>query len=116
MHHFPKSLPSWVGWILPLAISFLLKLFLFFTDAVINSDGVLYLQAAQMIAEGRLIQSLSLYPMPAYPILIALVHTVVPDWILAAKLLSLVTAATITVPIYFLTALLFAMLLERCFL
>lgn len=107
MHHFPKSLPNWIGWILPLAISFLLKLFLFFTDAVINSDGVLYLQAAQMIAEGRLIQSLSLYPMPAYPILIALVHTVVPDWILAAKLISLVTAATITVPIYFLTALLF---------
>ena len=107
MHYFPKSLPNWFGWILPLAISFLLKSFLSFTDAVINSDGVLYLQAAQMFAEGRLIQSLSLYPMPASPFLIAVVHTVVPDWILAAKLISLSTAATITVPIYFLTALLF---------
>lgn len=107
MHHFSKSLPKGIDWTGPLVLSFLLKLFLSYQDAVINSDGVLYLQAAQMIAEGRFAHSLLLYPMPAYPFLIAVVHTVVPDWILAAKFIGLITAAAVTVPVYFLTRILF---------
>lgn len=107
MHHFLKIAPNRIGWIGPLALSFLLKLFLSFQDLVINSDGVGYLQAAQMIAEGHFAQSLHIYPMPAYPLLIAVVHTVVPDWILAAKFIGLSAAAAVTIPVYLLTAVLF---------
>jgi len=107
MNHFLKIVLDRIGWTGPLAFSFLLKLYLSFQDLVINSDGVGYLQAAQMIAEGHLAQSLLIYPMPAYPLLIAVVHTVVPDWILAAKLISLCAAAAVTIPVYFLTAVLF---------
>lgn len=107
MHHFLKISPNRIGWIGPLALSFLLKLFLSFQDIVINSDGVAYLQAAQMIADGHLGQSLLVYPMPAYPLLIAVVHTIVPNWILAAKFINLFAAAAVTIPIYWLTVLLF---------
>jgi 4-amino-4-deoxy-L-arabinose transferase-like glycosyltransferase len=103
----PNLFSDRTGWVGPLAVSFLLKLFLFFQDAVINSDGVLYLKAAQMIAEGHFHQSLLLYPMPAYPLLIALVHSVLPDWILSAKLISLCAAAAVTMPVYWLTAAIF---------
>jgi len=94
-------------WFLPLAVSLLLKAFLGFQDAVVNSDGVVYMEAARMIAEGQISQSLLLYPMPAYPLLIAVVHFLVPDWIWAAKLISSMAAALITIPVYALTALLF---------
>jgi hypothetical protein len=107
MHHFFKKSPNHIGWIGPLAFSFLLKLYLSFQDIVINSDGVAYLQAAQMIADGHLGKSLLVYPMPAYPLLIAVVHTIVPNWILAAKFINLFAAAAVTIPIYWLTALLF---------
>jgi Dolichyl-phosphate-mannose-protein mannosyltransferase len=107
MHFLQKRFPDRIGWAGPLVVSFLLKFFLCFQDAVINSDGVLYLKAAQMIAEGHFHQSLLLYPMPAYPLLIALVHCVLPDWILSAKLISLCTAAAITIPVYWLSAVFF---------
>jgi 4-amino-4-deoxy-L-arabinose transferase-like glycosyltransferase len=102
-----KIAPARLGWIGPLVLSLMLKAFLVFQDVVINSDGVTYLQAARMIAEGHFSQSLLLYPMPAYPLLIAAVHALVPDYILAAKLINLFAAAFITIPIYWLTALLF---------
>jgi len=102
-----KIAPARVGWIGPLSLSLILKTFLAFQDTVVNSDGVVYLEAARMIAEGHFSQSLVLYPMPAYPLLIAVVHMVVPDWMLAAKLLSLFAAAAVTIPIYWLTAFLF---------
>ena len=98
---------SRLGWILPLAISLLLKAILSIQDVVINSDGVVYLEAARLITEGYFSQSLRLYPMPAYPLLIAAVHLLIPDWILAAKLINWIAAAAITLPIYWLTRLLF---------
>jgi 4-amino-4-deoxy-L-arabinose transferase-like glycosyltransferase len=107
MRHPMKIAPERMGWIVPLLLSLFLKTFLSVQDVVINSDGVSYLEAARMIAEGRFSQSLLIYPMPAYPLLVALVHTVVPHWILAAKMISLVAAAAVTIPIYGLTALLF---------
>ena len=95
------------AWFVPLAVSLLLKAFLGFQDAVVNSDGIVYMEAARLIAEGQISQSLLLYPMPAFPMLIAVVHFLVPDWIWAAKLISSVAAALITIPVYALTALLF---------
>lgn len=40
----------------------------------INDDGVLYLEAARVIALGEWKQSLDLYPWPLYPLLIAATH------------------------------------------
>ena len=73
-----------------------------FTD-VINSDGVLYLAAAQKIARGDFKAALAIYKMPFYPLLIALVHYVVPNWIAAARLISLVTSVLTVIPLYLLT-------------
>ena len=107
MRYTMKWASSPHGWVWPLAVSLILKAFLAFQDVVLNSDGVVYLEAARMIADGHLSQSLLLYPMPAYPLLIAAVHALVPDWILAAKCISVVAAAATTIPIYGLTALFF---------
>lgn len=95
------------GWIWPLLVSFILKGFLSFQDGVVNSDGVTYLEAARMIAEGHFSQSLLIYPMPAYPLLIGAVHMIIPNWLLAAKLISLFASAAVTIPIYALTCLWF---------
>ena len=107
MRYPTKWQSSHLGWIIPLAVSLLLKGFLSLQDVVLNSDGVVYLEAARMIAEGHFSQSLLLYPMPAYPLLIATAHLIVPDWILAAKLINVIAAAAITLPVYWLTQLLF---------
>jgi len=72
-------------------------------EGAINRDGVLYLSAAQMLQEGRVQESLKIYPMPLYPAAIALTQWVVGDWILAARILSGVSLTLVCFPLFFLT-------------
>lgn len=76
-------------------------------DGAINRDGVLYLSAAQLLQEGRVQESLEIYPMPLYPAAIALTERLVGDWILSARLLSAASIVLLILPLFFLTRLLF---------
>ena len=66
----------------------------------INSDGVLYIRAAQDFFAGNFSAGFqSLYP-PGYPILIAASYPLIHDWELAGQLLSLLCGVGLLVPVY----------------
>jgi hypothetical protein len=54
--------------------SLVLSAWCVFLDNVVNSDGVLYLRAAELLARGEWHAALLLYKWPFYAVLIALVH------------------------------------------
>ncbi len=88
-------------------ISVLLKLFLFMSDSLVNKDGLIYISAAQKFAVGHFEEGLSAFPMPFYPLLIAMFHFLIPDWVAAARIISIMFIVFSLIPIYLLTKELF---------
>ncbi|MBU1626041.1 glycosyltransferase family 39 protein, partial [bacterium] len=88
-------------------ISFLLKSFLFMSDSLVNNDGLVYISAAQKFAAGHFEEWLSAFPMPFYPLLIAIFHFLIPDWVAAARIISIMFIVFALIPIYLLTKELF---------
>jgi hypothetical protein len=86
-----------------LLLSAILKAFLALFIGVINHDGVLYITAAQKLATGSFKEALNIYGMPLYPLLIVLTHYVIPNWIAAARFVSLAASIFTIIPLYFLT-------------
>jgi 4-amino-4-deoxy-L-arabinose transferase-like glycosyltransferase len=78
-----------------------------FTKAI-NHDAVLYITAAQEFAAGNFKEGLLNYRMPFYPLLLAFTHYIVPDWIVAARSVSLFTSVLTIIPLYLLTKEFFA--------
>jgi hypothetical protein len=89
--------------ILLLSLSATLKIIIALFAPVINHDGVLYITAAQELSAGHLKEALDTHRMLFYPSLIALTHYLIPNWIAAARLVSLVTSVLILIPLYLLT-------------
>jgi hypothetical protein len=87
-----------------LGISAFLKIFIFLalSETAINNDGLLYISAAQQYAAGSFKAGLGLYPMPLYPLLIAIVHFIIPNWVVAARLISLTFLVLAAIPLYLL--------------
>lgn len=92
------------GLLLVLSFSVILKglLFILKIDTVINTDGVYYISAAKQFAAWHVSEGLAIYPMPLYPFLIALVHFFVPDWVIAARLISYICLVFMLIPLYML--------------
>lgn len=90
-----------------ISISFALKLIFLISESVVNKDGLLYIAAAQKIAGGYFHEALQLYSMPLYPILIAGMHFIIPDWVVAARIISISFIVFTLVPLYLLTKELF---------
>lgn len=90
-----------------MALSLVLKLILFGFGQVVNPDGVLYIAAARQIAAGHLSEALKLYPMPAYPMLLTLVHLVLSDWVAAGRLIGIGALVLATIPLYGITRIIF---------
>ena len=86
-----------------LLLSVVLKISISLFTQVINHDGVLYITAAQKLAAGDLKEALSIYRMPLYPLLIALTHYVIPNWIAAARVISIFSSVLTIIPLYLLT-------------
>jgi 4-amino-4-deoxy-L-arabinose transferase-like glycosyltransferase len=88
-----------------LLLSAMLKIIMALFIGVINQDGVLYITAAQKIAGGAFKESLAIYGMPIspYPLFITLTHYIVPNWIAAARLVSIVASILTIIPLYLLT-------------
>jgi len=70
------------------------------SDKAINNDGLLYISAAQQFASGHFKDGLALYPMPIYSFFITLVHFLISDWVLAARLISLTFLVLSIIPLY----------------
>lgn len=91
----------------PLGVALALKIIMLGLNRPFNTDGILYITAAQYFAEGQFAEALAVYPMPLYPLLITVSHFVIPDWELAAKLISTASMVLVLIPLYALTAHLF---------
>jgi 4-amino-4-deoxy-L-arabinose transferase-like glycosyltransferase len=86
-----------------LLLSAALKISISLFIKVINHDGVLYITAAQKLAGGAFEEALAIYGMPLYPLLIALTHYVIPNWIVAARVISIISSILTIIPLYLLT-------------
>ncbi len=95
------------GFIFALCTSVALKIILALFNKPFNSDGVLYITAAQHFAAGHFAEGVALYDMPLYPLIITLFHFLVPSWEVSAKLVSLTCVVLATIPLYLLTTDLF---------
>ncbi len=92
---------------LPLLLMFsaILMGALFFVrlKADLNFDGEIYIAAARKYAAGMYKEGLAIYPMPLYPYLIALMHRIIPNWILAGRLISYFCMTLTVIPLYLLS-------------
>jgi len=77
------------------------------SGTAINNDGLLYISAAQQFASGNFREGLALYPMPLYSFLITIVHFIISDWVLAARLISLLSMVLAIIPLYLISKELF---------
>jgi 4-amino-4-deoxy-L-arabinose transferase-like glycosyltransferase len=89
--------------IILLLLSAALKISISLFIKVINYDGVFYITAAIKLAEGTFKEALTIYGMPLYPLLIALTHHVIPNWIAAARVISIISSILTVIPLYLLT-------------
>lgn len=87
-----------------LIISLFIKASLAAIGEAINPDGVLYIAAAQQFAIGNFSEALKLYPMPAFPLMIAMVHMIIPDWLAAARVITIAAMVLASIPLYGITA------------
>jgi 4-amino-4-deoxy-L-arabinose transferase-like glycosyltransferase len=84
-----------------------IKILFALADPVINVDGVLYIAAAKQIAARNFRAAMEIYSMPFYPLLIALMHIIVNDWVWAARIISIFTIVLAIFPLYLITKELF---------
>ena len=68
--------------------------------ADLNYDGEVYISAASKYAVGMVTEGLAIYPMPLYPYLISLMHRIIPDWVLAGRLISYFFITLSVIPLY----------------
>jgi hypothetical protein len=86
-----------------LCFSALLKISVTLFHNVINSDGILYIAAAQEFALGHFKEGLNLFPLPLYPYLLSIVYKIIPNWIIAARFISATALVLAVIPLYLLT-------------
>ncbi len=93
------------GLYIVIIFSFVLKTIILIAlfDKPVNSDGILYISAAKQFAAGNFKEAIEIYRMPLYPILIACLHFIVPDWVLAGRLISYFCLMLAVIPLYLLT-------------
>ena len=72
-------------------------------NADLNFDGEVYISAARKYAAGMYREGLAIYPMPLYPYLISLTHRIIPNWILAGRLISYFSMTLTVIPLYLLS-------------
>lgn len=91
----------------PLALVIRLQLFL--NPYSINPDGVYYIQQAQAIYfhDFKKVTACGLTFVSIYPIAIAFVQSVLNDWLLSAKIVSLVFGTITVIPVFFTAKLFF---------
>jgi hypothetical protein len=78
-------------------------LFLIRWNSDLNFDGEIYISAARKIGEGMYRESLMIHRMPLYPFMISLVQNLVPNWVLAGRLISCLSMIFTVIPLYLLS-------------
>ena len=83
--------------------------------AIINPDGILYINQAKAIAGGQwqLLREIQLPYVSLYPLLIAGIKHLVSDWILSGQLISLASSMGMLVVLYRLLRLFFDRIISQ---
>lgn len=96
-------------WLLLISLlSLVLKLAFVLQGTVVNPDAATYIAAAEKYSQGLFSEGLKFYRMPFYPLLLTATHAIVPDWIVAGRLLTVVPLWLTLFPLYALTRRLFS--------
>jgi len=82
---------------------FAIRIYLSLTSYCISGDGAAYIGMAREFAAGRWREPLGAVFSPLYPLLMAGMHHVVPDWELAGNLVSAVAGTGAIMSVYLLT-------------
>ena len=78
-----------------------LRLFAFAHDPVINPDGIVYIQQAKALHYGLFHLVTSCIPsISIYPVLIETGYRLVGDWVLSARIVSLLAGTLVLIPLY----------------
>ncbi|MBI5578641.1 MAG: glycosyltransferase family 39 protein [Deltaproteobacteria bacterium] len=77
-------------------------LFIVRWNADLNFDGEIYIAAARKFGVGMYREGLAIYPMPLFPYLISLIHKIIPNWVLAGRLISYFSMTLTVIPLYLL--------------
>ena len=78
-------------------------LFIVRWTADLNFDGEIYIAAARKYATGMYREGFAVFSMPTYPYLISLIHGLIPNWVLAGRLISYFSMTLTVVPLYLLS-------------
>jgi 4-amino-4-deoxy-L-arabinose transferase-like glycosyltransferase len=88
---------------LVILIGIAIRAFAALNTAVINPDGMVYIQQAKAIYHGDWQLARACVPfVSSYPFLIAAAHWVLPSWIDSARMISVLFGSLTLVPLYFL--------------
>jgi hypothetical protein len=90
--------------IIVIAAGFVIRLFCFHYTYIINPDGALYIHQARVFYFGLndSLTSCGLNFLSNYPIIVAGAYAIVGDWVIAAKVVSLILGTLTLIPLYFL--------------
>jgi Dolichyl-phosphate-mannose-protein mannosyltransferase len=89
--------------LLMFSASLMRALFIVRWNADLNFDGEIYISAARKYAVGMYREGLAIYPMPIYPYLISLMHSIISNWVLAGRLISYFSMTLTVIPLYLLS-------------
>ena len=107
MSNFRHILKSNRWLLLIVLLSVLLKVILLLQGEIVNPDAATYLAAAEKHSQGLFREGLYYYKMPLYPLLLAVTHFFIPDWIISGQLLTVLALVAAIFPLYALTLRLF---------
>lgn len=101
----PAAKGTWKTETAPLALVMLaaiaIRLYALQVTAIINPDGALYIQQARAVSQGNWQAALgTLAFLSNYSLLISLFHLVLPDWLTAARAVSLVFGTLALLPLH----------------
>src|SRR5580698_4432185 len=88
---------------LTVLLAFAIRLYLSLTNYCIAGDGVAYLAMARDFAANAPAKALASVFSPLYPWLVALAHRLIPDWELAASLVSALLGTAAVASVYLMT-------------
>jgi hypothetical protein len=108
---FPQGLFNWQnstnGLYLAMGVSLVIKVTIALSTKVINPDGTIYINAARAFNAGHYREALALFSMPLYPLSITFMHLFIPQWVMAARVVSIIVSVFTLFPLYLLTKKLF---------
>ena len=91
------------GAAITVVLGFLVRVYLFARNPIINPDGILYIQQAKALYFGLFDQVLNCYYyLSPYPLLVAFWYRFLGDWVIAAQWVNIIFSTLTIIPLFWL--------------